>query len=46
LGKPYAVGAMSMAVLIDRDGKITAMHVDVLSESDSEKELESRLRMN
>jgi len=44
LGKSYELGSMPMTLLIDRNGKIAATHVGVVSKSDCENEIESLLK--
>ena len=44
LGKSYALGSMPMTLLIDRNGKIAASHVGVVSKNDCENEIESLVR--
>ena len=43
LGKSYGLGSMPMTLLIDRNGKIAASHVGVVSKSDCESEIETLL---
>lgn len=44
LGEAYGLGNMPMTLLIDRNGKIAATHVGVVSKRDCEDEIETLLR--
>lgn len=44
LAKSYALGSMPMTLLIDRNGKVAASHVGIVSKSDCESEIETLLK--
>jgi peroxiredoxin len=46
LAKRYGVEAMPVTLLIDREGKIAALHVGLVSKSDYQAEIETLLREN